>query len=416
MKESELIRSAEERIARHRAADADLSFVTPDGAAIPGFKGRVKLVRHEFKLGANAFRVGNIADGGLQRDYNDRFAALMNYATLPFYWGSYEREKDKPEAERLRAMAEWCAANGIIAKGHPLAWHEAYPSWAASLPDAEVLERLEERIRRIVAEFRGLVDIWDIFNEATVSERFDNAVGRWVKSRGAAECVGRALGWAHAAAPNATLLYNDFNVSPEFEALVAALISSNAPVHTIGIQSHMHKRVRPLQWVWDTCEKYARFGLPLHFTEATILSGRPKAEDDNDWQRVHSDWGTTKKGEAAQLSYGKRFYTLLFSHPAVEAITWWDFSDDGAWQGAPAGLVRKDMSPKPLYDWLVKSFCPGGQWSTDAAVAADADGRATARCFFGDYEVTGKAGSGGSLRGQFTLSRKGAKDAEVVLT
>jgi len=415
MKENGLVLSAEERIAKHRMAEANLTFVTPRGKAIPGFKGRVRLAKHEFKLGANAFRVGNIKDRGLQREYNERFAALMNYATLPFYWGSYEREKGAPAAERLRAMADWCRKNDIIAKGHPLTWHEVFPSWAAELSDAKVIALQKERIRHIVAEFRGLIDIWDVVNEATVSHRFDNAIGRWIKSRGAASCVAQALRLAHRANGRAVLLYNDFNVSPQFEALVKALIRADAPVHTIGIQSHMHKVLWPLQRLWDTCETYARFGLPLHFTETTVLSGRLKAEDDNDWHAVHTDWRTTKRGEAAQLSYGKRLYTLLFSHPAVEAITWWDFSDDGAWQGAPAGLVRSDMSPKPLYNWLVESFCPGGRWGTDAAVVADGSGCAAARCFFGDYEVVGRAASGKRLRGRFTLSRRGAKNVEVVL-
>ena len=48
-----------------------------------------------------------------------------------------------------------------------------------------------------------------------------------------------------------------------------------------------------------------------------------------------------------------KFYTALFAHPAVQAITWWDFSDLGAWLGAPAGWLRRDMSPKPVYDRLM---------------------------------------------------------------
>ena len=43
---------------------------------------------------------------------------------------------------------------------------------------------------------------------------------------------------------------------------------------------------------------------------------------------------------------------MIFSHPAVEAITWWDFSDRGAWQRAPAGFLRDDLSPKPAYERL----------------------------------------------------------------
>jgi endo-1,4-beta-xylanase len=409
------LRSAAARIRKHRTAAAKLTLVAADGRPLAGFEGRVRLVRHEFKLGANAFLIGGIEDKGLQREYEDRFAALMNYATLPFYWGGYEKEMDHPQADHLRNMAAWCARRGIIAKGHPLVWHEVFPEWAKALADAEVLRRLEERVKTIVSQFRGSIDIWDVVNEATVSERFDNAVGRWIKARGAAECVKIALGWAREAAPSATLLYNDFNISPAFEALVKSLIDSGAPANAVGVQSHMHKERWTLEKAWDACDAYGRFGLPVHFTELTVLSGRPKAAEDNDWHLVHTDWHTTKKGEAAQLSYGKRFYTLLFSHPAVEAITWWDMSDLRSWQGAPAGLVRADMTPKPLYDWLLASFGPGGKWHTDVPVVADARGRAKARCFFGDYEVTGRTASGHELQGRFTLGRRGAREVLVVM-
>ena len=53
---------------------------------------------------------------------------------------------------------------------------------------------------------------------------------------------------------------------------------------------------------------------------------------------------------------------MLFSHPAVAAVTWWDFTDQDAWQQAPAGLVRDDMSPKPAYEQL-RSLIKGKWWT-----------------------------------------------------
>jgi len=219
MDAGEAIQSAEERIGETRSADAGLTFLDADGNPLPNLDARVRLLGHEFKLGANAYRVNAIDDVPLEAAYEARFAGLLNYATLPFYWGSYENARDRPGVDRLAAMARWCAASAVTPKGHPLVWHEVFPAWAASLDDTEVLRRLEARVRETVSEFAGLIDIWDVFNEATVSDRFDNAVGRWVAA-GAAECVAAALRWAHEAAPHAMLLYNDFNVSPDFEALL----------------------------------------------------------------------------------------------------------------------------------------------------------------------------------------------------
>ncbi len=414
MDTEELMAGAAGRIAEHRTAEAELSFVDTKGEPLPGVEARVRLASHEFKLGANAFKCCGIEDAGLQDAYRERFAALLNYATLPFYWGGYEPKRGETGEERLSEMAEWCRERRITPKGHPLVWHEVYPEWAGELDDKDVLERLRARVGEIVSRFRGRVDTWDVVNEATVSHRVENAVGRWIAEEGAAEAVAKALLWAREANPGATLLYNDFNVSEDFEKLVAALQQKGAPVDVIGVQSHMHKGTWSLEKAWTVCETYARFGLPLHFTELTVLSGRLKDPNDNDWHVVKTDWSTTPEGEAAQAAYGEKLYTLLFSHPAVEAVTWWDFSDLQAWQGAPAGLVRKDMTPKPLYDRLVEMFRE--RWTTDAEVTADADGRAAVRCFFGDHEVTARAASGEELHGRFDLRRAGRRKVEVALT
>jgi hypothetical protein len=81
----------------------------------------------------------------------------------------------------------------------------------------------------------------------------------------------------------------------------------------------------------------------------------------------------------------EKLYTVLFSHPAVEAITWWDFMD-GGWQKAPAGLLRADLSPKPAYQRLMKLV--RDQWWTRLSLKTDREGKCTFEGFLGDYDVT----------------------------
>lgn len=409
--------AAAQRIATHRMGDFRLRLRDAAGTPLTNARVCLALVRHDFRLGANGFLIGGgrppkrAGDDLLRHQYELAFAGLLNYATLPFYWGGYEPAAGQEQGERLRAMAAWCRAHGVRTKGHPLAWHEVFPKWAEALPDAEALRRQRERITRLVGEFRGLIDAWDVVNEATVSARFDNAVGRWIRDRGAAACVAEALALARAADPDAELLYNDFNVSPAFEELLAALRAAGAPFDAIGIQSHMHKGAWGPDKIWSTCESYARFGLPLHFTEVTILSGRLKDDQDNDWHRRHTDWASNPAGEERQLRDGQQLYTLLFSHPAVEAVTWWDFADRQAWQGAPAGLLRQDMSPKPLAQWLRQAFTE--QWTTRTTVQTDDTGHAAFRGFFGDYTLRLTCADGTCLAGACRLSRRGARELEV---
>lgn len=413
MDHHDMLVSAPERIRQCRTAEVELRLFDGTGQAIPHATVDVQLTRHEFKFGCNAFLAGRTADETLQHGYEERFTTLLNYATLPFYWGGYEQSQGVTQESSLHRMAEWCRHHHIAAKGHPLVWHEVFPAWGHQYSDGEILTRLERRVRDIVSQFKHEVRIWDVVNEATVSHTFDNAIGRWIASKGAAECVEQALHWAREVDPSATLLYNDFNVSEAFETLLDSLCSRGAPLDAIGIQSHMHKGIWPLERAWQVCDTYARFGLPLHWTELTVLSGRLKAMDDTDWHTTRTDWKSTEEGEIAQADYGEQLYTLLFSHPSVEAITWWDFSDYGSWQGAPAGLIREDMTPKPLYQRLLNLVRK--EWSTNAYTTSDEEGRTRLCCFFGTHRVEVTLDSGLILNGSFTLSRRGDRAVEVVL-
>lgn len=103
---------------------------------------------------------------------------------------------------------------------------------------------------------------------------------------------------------------------------------------------------------------------------------------------------------------------MLFSHPAVEAITWWDFTDQGAWQNAPAGFLRKDMTPKPMYHELKELI--KGKWWTQTSKKVSSGGTVEFRGFLGEYEVMIKDGDR-ELKGTFRLDKDEAGPIDVVL-
>ncbi|MDD2762489.1 MAG: endo-1,4-beta-xylanase [Opitutaceae bacterium] len=383
------LKSAPERIARIRQAPVELLVVDAAGRPVPNAIVRVEQRRHAFLFGCNVFALYDYT-GSKEQTYAREFSAVFNYATLPFYWGRYEPEPGQTKEEELKRMAAWCKAYGIETKGHPLVWHELYPPWGPADP-APTREALRARIDRIVPAFHGLVDRWDVINEATAAnvvdaktgaKKFDNGESRWIAEAGAAPVVEQCLRWTREANPAAVLVYNDYNLGPEHEALVARLVRDHAPFDVIGIQAHMHLEEWTLEKVWETCETYAKYGKPLHFTEVTVLSG------EHGWERP-LPWPSTPEGEQRQAAYVAQLYTLLFSHPAVEAITWWDLAD-GNWQGAPSGLVRADLSPKSAYERLRQLIKES--WWTRLSLTTDADGVCRFDGFRGDYEVVVQAG------------------------
>ena len=381
LSEEEIFESADDRIQKHRMGDVVVKVIDSAGNPVANTEIMVQQTKHAFLFGCNIFLLGQDEDEEKNKTYEEMFAALLNYATLPFYWGSFEPERDKPNYERLDWMAKRCKELGIVTKGHPLAWHEGVPDWAPQ--DITVLEnRLKSRITDIVKHYKGLVNIWDAINEATVSARFDNPIGKWIEKYGDDVCVGLALDWAHEANPDALLLVNDFNVSPDYEEQLRRLQKAQKPFGAIGIQSHMHMGQWSLSRVWEVCETFSNFGLPIHFTELTVLSGELKT--DHDWHKRRDDWVTTEEGEKIQLEYTQKLYRLLFSHPSVEAITWWNLID-GCWQGAPAGLLRSDLSPKPIYERLLEMV--KGEWWTQIKGRTNDKGEYRVRGFCGEYDV-----------------------------
>lgn len=402
MKDRELLAGAEERIEKHRKAQATLKVLNARGRPVPDATVDVEQTRHAFLFGCNIFPLFEY-QGEQHEQYGKQFAELFNYATLAFYWGAYEPEQGRPQAERNERIARWCQARGIVTKGHPLVWHEVYPRWAPTTREA-VKPLLKERVRSIIKQFAGRIDIWDVVNEATVAQRFQNGIGDWARQEGAVEMVAECLAWAREANPKATLLYNDFNLSPAFEQLVEALVKRKAPIDAIGIQSHMHRGEWSLQQVWEVCETYAQFGLPLHFTEVTVLSGQ------HGWE-LPPPWRSTPEGELRQAEYVRKLYLLLFSHPAVQAITWWDFMD-GGWQGAPAGLLRVDLSPKPTYERLKRLIRQ--TWWTKTTLRTNRQGQATLKGFLGDYRFKVRTTKGEHT--QTCTLRKGANEWVIRLS
>jgi endo-1,4-beta-xylanase len=385
---AELYAKADERIEQHRKADAAVSVVNAAGQPVPNAVVEVQQVRHAFLFGCNIFLWGRVGNETDEAAYRQRYADLLNYATLGFYWASYESKRDHPDHERTEQVARWCKDHGIATKGHPLAWNYADPGWLPDDPD-EIRRLQMARIDDCVARFKGLIDRWDVVNEATHfdrSEFFKRApkmTAMWQKT-GRLEFTRECFVHARRSNPAATLLINDYRTDPPYAAVVEQLVQDGKRMYdVIGIQSHMHGGPWPDRKIWDVCERFAKFGVPLHFTETTIISGRLGF---NVAEKTGKPWPSTPDGELFQAREVERFYTMLFSHPAVEAITWWDFSDRGAWQQAPAGLIRKDMSPKPAYEALYRLI--KGKWWTIASLAADASGNARFRGFLGDYRIT----------------------------
>ena len=349
---------------------------------------------HEFLFGCGAFDFLDFPGFEPNEDRREKWLALMNYGTLPFYWGRYEPEEGHPEFERLKAASDRLRANNVTLKGHPLCWHTVCADWLLKYSDEVIMDKQLARINRDITAFKGTIDIWDVINEVVIMpifDKYDNAITRICNRYGRVTLVKEVFEAARAANPDGTFLINDFNTSPQYEKLLEELLDAGVEISAIGIQSHQHQGYWGEAKLRDVLKRFSRFGLPIHFTENTLISGEimpAYIEDLNDWQV--DEWPTTEEGELRQEKEWEEMYRILFADPNIKAITGWDFAD-GAWLNAPSGLVTKDNRCKPAYNKLL-SLVKGEWWTKDEVIHTNSDGIVSIKGTKGTYGIDGAEG------------------------
>ncbi len=387
----EIIGDATERIREHRTTEVSLVLMDENGDPFPaGRPVEIEQVRHDFLFGCNLFPVGQFGNEDMNASYEKQWRDLFNFATLPFYWWEFNKDGPSKSPTIFKSRIDWCQLHGIPMKGHPLAWNYRDPPWLPKDP-TEAMRLQMERIQKILKEYGDEIQYWDVVNEPTEFNREDLPEGprtltRAIHEMGLRIYIREAFRIANDTAPECFLVINDYVYSATYaEQVVAQLVDEGSePLYDgIGIQAHQHTGAwEPLK-IWYICEQFAHCKKPIHFTETTFVSG------DRGWDLEKTipgfNWTSTPEDEARQADEVEQFYTIAFSHPSVGSISWWDLTDQAAWMGAPGGLLREDMTPKPAYfqlHHLIKE-----KWWTNLKTTTEAGGVVTFRCFYGTHEI-----------------------------
>ena len=386
-REEEAVSATAKAIEQHRKGDAVIRVVDAAGRPVAGAKVEVSLARHDFLFGCNIYMFDYFKTSSENDLYKQRFAELFNYATVGFYWQSYEPQRGRPNYAYTDKVVAWCADRQIRMKGHPLLWaHQAgIPVWSDGQPSAEVRR---QRVIDLLGRYGSRIAFWEVVNEPGHLESLP---------------IDEPYRWARQVDPKACLIVNDSDVLsngfPTFLKLLQEAKASGVPFDGIGIQAHEPRTMRfPLQNVVTVLDQYAALGKGLHITEFTPRS----SGDPITGSHLTGPWD-----EKAQAEYAEKFYRVCFAHPAVVAITWWDLCDQGSWLTG-GGMLRKDLSPKPVYTALHKLIHQ--EWTTRVSGQADANGSLRFRGFFGRYSVR-VTQEGKAAAGEFLLDRKAGDQA-----
>jgi endo-1,4-beta-xylanase len=387
---------ADARIEQLRKADLDLIVVDHLGNPIADAPVEIELKRHAFGFGSAA-PANTVVDfwSPVTEQFRNRFLDLFNQATIEWElqwlaWGELYG------SEQAFKAIDWFLDQGIDVRGHA----GIYPLWSRMLAspgdtygginyraDPTVPDPLEEynahvavdgvdaarqwlrdRMREHTEEklshprLKGRVRDWDVVNEPFPT-RFE-AMG----VVGNDELI-EQLRRARIADPDAKLFVNDYpNLAGDghlnyYLNLIPQLISAGVPIDGLGLQSHFFSvGDAGIDAMKANLDALSATGVRLQITEYDFVSA----------------------DEQLQADFLRDYLTLAFSHPGVDAFSFWGFWDGLHWRPG-AGLYRQDWSLRPqgqVYLDLLKEV-----WNTEASLSTTATGQASIRGFLGTYEV-----------------------------
>lgn len=257
--------------------------------------------------------------------YGAVFARHFNYVTAEYEmkWDPIEKTRGSEDFSGGDTIAAYAAAHGMQAKGHALIWHQAVPSWVASLSPSELRTEFARHIRSVVTHYRGRVLAWDVVNEAIA----DNGLGlrdSMFRQKLGDGYVAEAFRAAREADPQALLFYNDYGgealggKSDAIYEMVRNLLAQGVPIDGVGLQMHVRAAAPPSEAnVAANMRRLAALGLRVNISEMDV--------------RIGDLGGATVANLDRQKSVYHSLVAVCVAEPACHAVTFWGFTDAHSW-------------------------------------------------------------------------------------
>jgi endo-1,4-beta-xylanase len=287
--------------------------------------------------------------------------------------GSVVKPDGSFDYSQADALVQICKTKGINVYGHNLCWYQQVSPYVNTLQgDSIAIEHfLKKYITTTVTRYKNTIHAWDVVNEAinnTGGLRIAGPPRRgtfyWGKYLGS-EYIARAFQYAHAANPEATLFYNDYDLETDTAKLNGVinmlnhLIAEKIPINGVGTQMHMSINT-PDEGIDHMFQQLASTGLLIRISEMDI-----KVNPDND-----PDFVMTKKlaeEQAAKCRYVLQSFFKWVPAKQRFGITFWDLGTKDSWitfgghrKGSPC-LFDSNYQPKPMYFAVLDFFKNGNK-------------------------------------------------------
>jgi GH35 family endo-1,4-beta-xylanase len=275
-------------------------------------------------------------------------------------------------------MLEWADKEGIPLRGHCIFWGipNRVQDWLKALSDEGMRSAIEARGKAVGSRYKGRFAEYDLNNEMIHANYYEQRLGPEFIKQMALSVKGED--------PGAKLFVNDYDVLTgirlaDYAKHIRGLLDMGVPISGIGAQGHLHGDSFDAAALQSALDELGKFKLPIRITEYNFPGQRSKFYTGDHSARM------TPEEEQAKAEALRQYFRICFAHPAVTGIMMWGFWEAANWI-PQSSLYKRDWTPLPAaaaYEDLVLN-----KWWTRWSGAADRQGRAEVRAFYGKHKIT----------------------------
>lgn len=288
-----------------------------------------------------------------------------------------QEEYNFAPADQYIALGE---ENDMFIIGHTLVWHQQTPDWVfeaqAGKPAdrALLLERLQNHIATVAGRYRGKINGWDVVNEA-LEEDGSLRKSSWLEIIGE-DYLSKAFAFAHEAAPQAELYYNDYNLWKASKRegairIVKNLQQEGIQVDGIGMQGHYGLDTPSIEDIEASILAFSDLGVKVMVTELDIdvlpKRGSLGADLNENYEgsAIYNPYPEALP-DSVQERLAERYaelFALFHKHKdKISRVTFWGVADHHSWlnnwpiRGRTSYplLFGSDYQPKPAFEAVIE--------------------------------------------------------------
>jgi endo-1,4-beta-xylanase len=280
------------------------------------------------------------------------------------------------------AFVAFANKSGLKVVGHNLVWakDDRTPPWffkdGEKVASREVLlARMRQHIDTMVKRYRGRIAVWDVVNEALDDGKEFLRPSGWSKACGE-EFIAKAFEYAHAADPDAVLIYNDYNNEMPGKRekqirLLRSLREKEVPVHAVGLQGHYEIDRVPFKDIEDTLVAMRKLGVKVVVSELDIdviprsrwWAENGKHRDELARLDPYRDGCPPDVLKRQAEQYGRLFEIFRRHADTIARVSFWDLHDGQSWlNDFPWKRVNHPLlfdragKPKPAFSAVISAL------------------------------------------------------------